>query len=112
VLPGLAEHDAGGMPAQWQVPVSRIPGARLADRTPIGWVVLPRYVEGATTLLEAVSPATALIDLAASTFQFRDAPVRHLDALADVVRAVDSYRLTVGSLDDAVETLNRLAETR
>ncbi len=112
VLPELAEHDAGGMPSQWQVPVSRIPGAQLADRTPIGWVVLPRYVEGASTSLEAVSPATALVELAASTFQFRDAPVRHLDALADLVRAVGCYRLTIGSLHDAVETLTRLAESR
>lgn len=111
VLPELAEHDAGGIPTQWQVPVSRIPGAQLADRTPIGWVVLPRYVKGASTSLDAVSPASALVELAASTFQFREAPVRHLDALADLVRAVDSYRLTVGSLDEAVETLTRMTET-
>ena len=109
VLSALRKLDVGGMATQWQVPVSTLAAGALAGRTPLGWVVLPRYVPGATTVLEPVSRATAVMSLAASTFCFIDQPQRNLDALARVVRDVDCYRLTVGSLDEAVALLDEMA---
>ena len=111
VLSQLRELDVGDLPTQWQVPVSTATAGGLAERTPVGWVVLPRYLAGARTELEPVSRATAVMSLAACTFCFIDQPQRNLDALARIVRAVDCYRLTVGSLDEAVAILGGMADT-
>jgi hypothetical protein len=110
VLESLRPLDAGAGPTQWQVPVSSIPGARLADRTPLAWFVLPRYVAGSVTRLERVTRAAAVMSLAASTFGFLDEPQRSLDGLAHLVRNADCYQLTVGSLDEAIAQLTRLTE--
>ncbi len=108
VLAELRVHDAGGMPAQWQVPVSSIEASSLSARTPVAFVVLPKYVAGADTVLAPVSRAEAVLDLCASTFQFLEDPVRNLEGLATVCRAVDCYRLTIGDLDAAVALVREL----
>ena len=110
VLSELRQHDAGGMPTQWQIPVSSLPSTRLAARTRVGTLVLPRYIAGSTTALEPVSRAEAVMDLCASTFRFLEEPQRHLDALARLCREVPAYRLTIGSLADAVDLVRNLME--
>lgn len=112
VLDALADHDVGGMATQWQVPVSSLPQGHLAERTPLSVVVLPKYTRGSETVLEPVSRAAAVLSLAASTFQFLDAPERNLDALADVVAGADCYRLTIGSLERAVTVIDDLMGDR
>lgn len=108
VLEALREHDAGGLPAQWQVPVSSLPSGRLAERSPVRYVVLPQYRPGSESVLEPITRGTAVMAMAASTFQFLDAPQRHLDGLARIALAADCYRLTIGSLDRAVALVEEL----
>jgi hypothetical protein len=108
VLSGLREQDAGGMPAQWQVPVSGIETSSLSARTPLAFVVLPKYVAGADTVLAPIPRAEAAMELCASTFQFLEDPVRNLEGLATMCRAVECYRLTVGDLDTAVALVREL----
>ena len=98
------------MPTQWQIPVSSLPSTKLAARTRVGALVLPRYVAGSTTALEPVSRAEAVMDLCASTFRFLEEPQRHLDALAHLCREVPAYLLTIGSLADAVDLVRTLME--
>ena len=52
--------------------------------------------------------AEAVVDLAKNTFNFGDHGVPGLQQLALVVRACDCYRLTVGTLDDAVALIDDL----
>jgi hypothetical protein len=108
VLAALRDQDAGGMPSQWQVPVSSIAASSLSSRTPVAYVVLPKYVAGADTALTPISRAEAVLELCASTFQFLDDPVRNLEGLAALCRSVECYRLTVGDLDAAVAEVRDL----
>ena len=111
VLEAMAPYDVGGMPRQWQIPVSTLPTGLLASRAPVAFVVLPRFVPGSDTTLEPVSRATAVMQMSASTFQFLDAPQRNLDVLARVATASRCYQLTIGSLAHAVDLLDQLMET-
>ncbi len=111
VLAGLREQDAGGMPAQWQVPVSSLGTSSLSSRAPVAFVVLPKYVAGADTVLEPLTPATAALELCASTFQFLADPIRNLEGLATLCRTVECYRLTIGDLDAAVTLVRELVST-
>jgi hypothetical protein len=107
-LESLAEYDAGGLPSQWQVPVGSLPTARLAARTPLRFVVLPRYNRGSRTSLEPISRAAAVLGMAGSTFQFKEEPHWSLDELAQITRAAECFRLTIGSLDEAVALISDL----
>jgi hypothetical protein len=64
-------------------------------------LVFPKYVADASTHLEPISRAEALIEMAKNTFSFRDQSRRALDALAPVVRDAECARLVVGDLDEA-----------
>jgi hypothetical protein len=111
VLEAMAPYDVGGMSRQWQIPVSTLPTGSLAARSPVAFVVLPRFVPGSDTILEPVSRATAVMAMSASTFQFLDAPEGNLDVLARVATASCCYELTIGSLAHAVDLLDRLMAT-
>jgi hypothetical protein len=96
--------------AQWQVPPSSIRPDSVAGPCRARWVVFPKYEEGASTRLEPVARAEALVELTKNTFRFREHPRRALDTLAAVIRDVDCYRLSVGRLDEAVEQVAALME--
>ena len=66
-------------------------------------IVMPRYVEGAPTLIERVGAADALSQLAAHTFHL-DEPGT-LATLAGVVGNVPTFTLTSGDLNGAVEAV-------
>ena len=72
--------------------------------------MFPKYEQGATTHLEPVPRAEALVELTKNTFRFREHPRRALDALSAVVREVECYRLRVGDLDEAVARVAELME--
>jgi hypothetical protein len=115
VLDSLAALDAGRMPFQWSVPVSRVadPGGRISGRVPVELIVFPRYEKDATTRLEPMGRAEAVLAMSRSTFHFVDAPERNLRTLAETARrARGCYLLTIGSLADAVAMVRSLAEER
>jgi hypothetical protein len=73
-------------------------------------VVQPRYEAGAVARLETMSRADALRLLVEQSFnldRFGGAGVR---VLAGIVRGADCYRLTFGDLDEAVGTVQGLAD--
>jgi hypothetical protein len=93
------------------VPDAIRPGAIAAPCTARA-VVSPRFEPGATTALEPISRAEAVMLLAENAFNFSVHGAAGLDALAAVVRSCECYRLTVGALDDAcdriVDVMSRL----
>jgi hypothetical protein len=93
----------------WQVPSAAIrPGAR-GRSCPVRLVVFPRYARGATTELQPLRRAEALVQLAKHTFHFKEQSRVALDLLADVIRPAACYHLTIGDLDEAVALLWNLA---
>lgn len=65
-----------------------------------GWVILPRYVPGSATLIEAVPKAHALMALAEQSFNYNFLGPRGYDALVELIRESDCYRLEYSDLDD------------
>jgi len=99
---GESERD------QWQVsPLSIRPDA-VSGPCDARYIVFPKYVEGADTRLTPIRRAEALVDLAKNTFEFNQHSREYLDQLAIVVEACDCYRLTVGTLEDAVSCIQEL----
>jgi len=96
------------VPNQWQVPPDAIRPDAVSGPCDARFIVFPKYVEGADTVLTPISRAEALVDLAKNTFEFNQHSREYLDQLAIVVEACDCYRLTVGTLDDAVACIQEL----
>ena len=84
------------------------PGVATGGRP--GLVVFPKYQRGATTVAEPVAPGAAVLELANSTFRFRERPRRNLDALARLATEVPAYRLSIGDLDEAVQVITSLVQ--
>jgi hypothetical protein len=93
---------------QWQVAPNDIRPDAASGPCDARFVVFPRYVEGADTLLTPMSRAEALIELAKNTFCFNEQSRERLDQLAEVVRACECHRLVVGDLGDAVTRVEEL----
>lgn len=90
---------------QWQVPPDEIrPGAVSPGGRP-ALVVLPRYVQGAQTRLEAVPRVEALEQLMSQRFAPDRDPRRDFEALARMVRSCACYRLESGDLEEAVRAV-------
>ena len=94
--------------AQWQVAPATIRRAAVSGPCDARFLVFPEYVEGADTELVPMSRAEALVELAKNTFEFNQHSRASLDELELVVRACVCHRLTVGSLDDAVDCIREL----
>lgn len=92
---------------QWHVPASSIRPGAVVGPTPLRWVVAPRYELGATTRLEPLARAEAVLVLAGQSF---DQPLGAggFRALADVVRQCACSRLVVGDLAAAATMIGHL----
>jgi hypothetical protein len=94
---------------QWHVPAEWLG----ADRTtravpPPRLLVFPKYVAGSSTMSSPLSPAEAVREMARSTFEFRRHAERNLRTLAGVASRATSVRLRIGSLEEAVLTIEAL----
>ena len=85
------------------MPATAIRSGAVAEPCPVVAVVFPRYEAGADTALAPVGRGEALVELAKNTFHFKERGAPELDLLAELVRGVDCYRLTMGELDGAVD---------
>ncbi len=94
---------------QWQVAPTAIRADAVGGSCRARLVVFPKYVEDGATELAPLSRAQALLDLAKNTFSFNQQSRFALEELTRVVHACDCYRLTVGTLDDAVACIEELA---
>lgn len=110
VLPEMRRDEDAFSPRQWQVPVTSIRPDAVADPVRPRLLVAPKYVAGATTVLEPVSGAQMLVTLAESTFHLLAKGRRNLTTLGRLAETSGCYRLTVGSLDDACAAVQRLAD--
>jgi hypothetical protein len=95
--------------SQWQVSPNEIGAGVIGRPCPIGIVVFPRFEPGAETILERMTRAEALIELASHAFGFQDRSRAALDLLVEAVRPATCHRLTVGQLEAAVPLLVTLA---
>lgn len=87
----------------WPVTPDDLRPGSLGSRAPIGTVVAPVYRPGAETLIEPVTRAAGLTDLAGQAFNFDSfGGADGVRLLGEVVRPARCYRLVVGRLDDAV----------
>jgi HprK-related kinase A len=71
-------------------------------------IVFPTWQEGASLDLVPVRPARALSELAANSFNFGVLGPAGYAAAADLVAGCPCWRLTFGSLDEAIERLRAL----
>lgn len=109
LFPEFAPADDGeATRTQWQVPPDAFRAGAASGPCDARFLVFPRYVEGATTRLKPLPRAEALVELAKNTFEFNQHSVEYLHDLEAVVRACASFRLTVGTLDDAVACIEEL----
>lgn len=95
---------------QWQIPAGALQGGGIVPSAPVNHIVAPRYVRGAVTRIEPLSRAETVRALAEHAFNFRGFP-RGLELLARTVRPARGHRLTVGSLADACDLVERLVMT-
>jgi hypothetical protein len=93
--------DARYHSGQWHVNPATIRPNAIAGRTPISVVAFPRFQAGATTVLEPITRAQTLLELAGETFRFHEAGRRNLRTLGEVVRQATCYRLVSGDLEEA-----------
>jgi len=85
-------------------------GGWLEAPTPVGFVVLPRYVAGAATELTPVARSTVLPGLLDQSFSLQKHGARGMGTVTALLQAADCYALTVGDLEEAVALLTRLMD--
>ena len=71
-------------------------------------VVFPQFVAGAGLDVRSLEPARAFSRLAVNSFNYDVLGPDGFDALCDVVESAESYTLSYGDLDAAVEAIDRL----
>ena len=86
---------------QWHVAAESIRPDAIAESCPPRLIVSPHFEAGASTSLEEISRAQAVLVLAENAFNFESHKVKGLHTLAEVVSGCECYRLTIGSDDDA-----------
>jgi hypothetical protein len=72
---------------------------------------MPRFVDGAPLQLQSESKAQAFVGLARNSFNYAVLGETAFIGLVRTVGACACYRLTYGALDDAVATMNTLAQS-
>lgn len=91
--------------AQWHVDPGTIrAGAVVASAEP-AWIITPTYRAGATTSLEPIGRAEALLVLATEAFNLQRVGRAGFEAMVATVRRSRCWRLTTGSLHEAVEAV-------
>ena len=92
----------------------RTPDASVAQAhipAPPGWLVFPRYQAGAPLNLKAIAQPQAFLKLTNNSFNYRLLGLQGFQAVTRLVRHCDHYILSYSDLDEAIDTLNRLADT-
>jgi HprK-related kinase A len=104
-------HDtAKGTVCHMKVPKPHLD--RVGELAMPGWVVFPKYVQGASACLTPRSRASSMLDLGRNAFNYTLLGRAGFEALADVIDASDCHDFEYGSLDDAVAVFDDLAGAR
>ena len=86
--------------------------ARAGEAAPVRWVVFPRYTPGSDTLVTHTPRAETFMSLVDNAFNYSLLAERGFNTLADMVEELDGYQLVYSELEDAIATLNQLADAR
>lgn len=78
---------------------------------PPGWLVFPRYRADARLQIKPIARPQAFLKLANNSFNYRLLGLQGFQAVTRLVRDCDCYTLAYASLDEAIDTLNRLVDT-
>ena len=83
---------------------------QVSDSAPPGWLVFPRYRDGAPLQLETIEKPQAFMKLANNSFNYQLLGLEGFQGVARLVRDCDCYSLSYGNLDEAIGVLNTLAD--
>lgn len=77
-----------------------------------GWVIFPKFVQGASAKLASRPKADSMLDLARNAFNYSLLGKVGFRTLSEVVAASDCYEFHYGQLDEAVAVFDQLAQAR
>ena len=75
---------------------------------PVGWVIFPKYEEGAETELTTKSKAQSLMDVAENSFNYSRLGAIGFDVLKNVIEGADCYQFRYSQLDEAIDAFAAL----
>jgi hypothetical protein len=115
LLPGLATSLPRGhlwmMKKNFHIAPDELRPGAIGEPCEVAYVIAPHYADGATTHIEPISKAEALMLLAENSFNVSSFGSGGFEALAKVAEGAACYRLTVGSLDDATAAIRSVVES-
>lgn len=76
-----------------------------------GWLVFPRYQAGAQLRIDPIVKPQAFMKLANNSFNYQLLGLQGFRGIARLVRDCDCYILSYSDLDEAIEAMNRLADS-
>lgn len=85
--------------------------ARVKESAEPRWVIVPKYVGEAESLLEEKSPAETFMLIAEQAFNYDVHGTRGFDAVGKLLDRCETFQFTYSRLDDAVNTFDKLVET-
>ncbi len=78
---------------------------------PPGWLVFPRYRAATPLQLESIGKPQAFLKLANNSFNYQLLGLQGFQGVTRLVRDCDCYILSYSNLDEAIEAINRLADS-
>jgi hypothetical protein len=107
LLTDVPHHRFGGEEVWYLCPG---PESWLPAPTPVRTIVVPRYAKDSATRLEPLSRSATLQILLQQSFSVPKHGSLGIGTLTDLLQDVECYRLTIGSLDEAIRLVTELAE--
>jgi hypothetical protein len=107
LLTDVPHHRFGGEEVWYLCPP---PDRWLPAPTPVRSIVVPRYAKDSETRLEPLSRSATLQILLQQSFSVPKHGSFGIGTLTELLQDVDCYRLTIGSLDEAVRLVTELAD--
>jgi hypothetical protein len=107
LVPGLR----GRLPPEFQhleadeqhVPPDSIRSASIGEPCPLRYLIVPEHEPGAPTTMERIRRSEGVLALIGNAFNFSRFKGPGLQALAEIILQVDTYRLRMGDLAKAVD---------
>lgn len=104
----VVRDTAKGSVAHMRPPAESV--RRSVETVPPGWLILPRYVADAESVLSPQPKAQAFMQLADNSFNYSLHGRSGFETLSRVIDACDCYEFSYGNLDEACEIFMRLAD--
>ena len=95
-----------GTVAHMKAPTESI--LRAAEGAMPGWIIMPRYQEGAKPVLERRSKALTCMELAQNSFNYSLLAEAGFLAISELIDKCDCYDFTYSQLDDAIRIFDEL----